>query len=145
MKMHTVCGVKHDFRHKVWIVVRGDLTPIPTDSVCSGVVSLRALCTPILLGEHNDITPWTTDAGNSCLEKNTCEKACIKARPEIGKLAGKLLLIDRALHGLLFLGRMFEELLAGFLLELGFERSRTERNIWMRRMFDDSMIRLSKH
>ena len=79
------------------------------------------------------MTPWATDIGNAYLEAKTCEKVCIKAGPEFGQLAGKLLLIDKALYGLRFSGRMFEELLADCLLELGFERSRAERNIWMRK------------
>lgn len=51
----------------------------------------------------------------------------------IGKLAGKLVLIDKTLYGLQLLGRMYEELLADYLLELGFERLHAERNIWMQR------------
>ena len=73
---------------------------------------------------------WLRDA---YLEAKTCEKVCIKAGPESGKLAGKLLLINKALYGLRFPGRMFEELLADCLLELGFEQSRAKRNIWMRK------------
>jgi hypothetical protein len=75
------------------------------------------------------MTPWATDIGNAYLETKICKKMCIKAGPEFGKLTGKLLLIDKALYAFRFLGRMFEELLAYCLLELGFKKSHAERNI----------------
>jgi hypothetical protein len=116
IQIHTIYVVKHDFGHKVQIVAQGDLTPTPTDSFYSEVVSLRRLRTCIFLGEHNNMTPWAMDIGNAYLEAKTCEKVYIKAGPKFGNLAGKLLLIDKALYGLRFSGRMFKQLLANGLL-----------------------------
>jgi hypothetical protein len=79
------------------------------------------------------MTPWATDIGNAYLEAKTCEKVCIRAGPEFGNLSGHLLLIDKALYGLRFSGRMFEELLADCLIKLGFSRSKAERNIFLRK------------
>jgi hypothetical protein len=64
------------------------------------------------------MTPWATDIGNAYLEAKTCEKVCIRAGPEFGNMSGHLLIIDKALYGLRFSGRMFEELLADCLLRL---------------------------
>jgi hypothetical protein len=117
----------------VRIVTCDDLTPTPTDTVYSGVVSLRGLRTCIFLGKLNGMTPWATDIGNAYLEAKTCEKVCIHAGPEFGNLSGHLLIIDKALYLLRFSGRMFEELLADCLLKLGFSRSKAERNIFLRK------------
>ena len=53
--------------------------------------------------------PWSTDTENAYLEAKTCEKVFIVAGPEFRELAGHLLLIERAIYGLSFSGRMLEE------------------------------------
>jgi hypothetical protein len=42
IRCHMVYDIKHDGRHKGRLVAGGHLTPIPTDSVYLGVISLRA-------------------------------------------------------------------------------------------------------
>lgn len=40
VRLHFVFDIKHDGRHKARLVASGALTPVPLESVCSGVVSL---------------------------------------------------------------------------------------------------------
>ena len=62
IRVHTVFDVKHDFRHRARVVADGHLTDVPTESVYSGVVSLRGMRACIFLGELNDMKAWGTDS-----------------------------------------------------------------------------------
>ena len=94
IRVHTIFDVKVDGRHKARIVADGHLTATPAESVYSGVVSLRGLCTCFLVGELDGMEPWATDIGNAYLEALTSEKVCIRAGPEFGpELEGHLLII----------------------------------------------------
>jgi hypothetical protein len=43
IRCHMIYDMKHDGQHRGWLVAGGHLTPVPDTSVCSGVISLRAL------------------------------------------------------------------------------------------------------
>ena len=128
---HLIFAVKHDGRFKARYVAGGHLTDTPLESVYSGVVSLKGLKTVIFLGELNDMEAWGTDIGNSYLNAKTSEKVGIIAGGEFERfgLKGHLLLIDKALYGLKFSGKRFNELLALCLESLDFERSKCEDDI----------------
>ena len=65
--------------------------------------------------------------------QKTSKKVCIRAGPEFGKLAGHLLIVDKALYGLRLSGKAFNHLLTDVLDSLGFKPSRAEPSIYMRR------------
>jgi hypothetical protein len=99
--IHFVYAVKHDGRHKSKAVAGGHLTETPTESVYSGVVSLRGVRLIVFLSELNELELWQTDIGNAYLEAKTKEKVYVIAGPEFGKeLEGHLLVIVRALYSL---------------------------------------------
>ena len=98
--VHIIFDVKHDGRHKARLVAGGHLTAVPAESVYSGVVSLRGLRLFIFLAELNSLDLWATDITSAYLEAFTDEKVCILAGPEFGELAGKILIIHKALYGL---------------------------------------------
>ena len=51
------------------------MTDTPTESVYSGVVSLRGVVRIVIfLAELNELEIWQTDVGNAYLEANTKEK-----------------------------------------------------------------------
>jgi hypothetical protein len=81
-----VYACKHDGRHKARLIANGNLTEIPTDSVYSGVVSLKSLRTVIFLAELNGLESWATDIGNAYLEAETSERVFLVAGPEFGAL-----------------------------------------------------------
>ena len=83
---HTVFGDKVDRRHMAQIVADGYLTATPTESVYSGVVSLRGLGTCLFICKLDGMEPWATDIRNAYLKALTSEKVCIRARPEFGEL-----------------------------------------------------------
>jgi len=132
IRVHMVYAVKHDGRHKSRLVAGGHLTEIPIDSVYSGVVSLRGLRIVAFLAELNHLQLWSTDIGNAYLESLTKEKVCFIAGAEFGPLAGRLLLIHKALYGLRSSGLRWHERLSDVLQGMGFFPSKADEDIWMR-------------
>ena len=123
--------MKHDGRHRARVVADGHLTDVPTESVYSGVVSLRGLRACIFIGELNGTPAWGTDISSAYLCAKTSEKVCIEAGPEFGSQAGRLLIVDKALYGLRLSGKAFNHLLTDVLFSLRFEPSRAEPSIYI--------------
>ena len=133
IRVHLVFDVKHDGRHKSRLVADGHLTEVPLSSVYSGVVSLRGLRLLVFLAELNGLDTWATDIGNAYLEAKTLEKVYVVAGPEFGDRQGHTLIIYKALYGLRTSGVRWHERFADCLREMGFEPSKAEPDIWMRR------------
>ena len=132
IRVHFVFAVKHDGRHKARLVAGGHLTQIPTESVYSGVVSLRSLRLVVFLAELNGLDLMQADIGNAYLEAYTKEKVFFIAGPEFGELEGHVLVIRKALYGLRSSGARFHEKLADSLRDLGFTPSFADPDVWMR-------------
>ena len=124
--------MKHDGRHCTRVVADGHLTEVPTESVYSGVVSLRGLRACIFIGELNGTPAWGTDISSAYLCAKTSEKVCIEAGPEFGSQAGRLLIVDKALYGLCLSRKAFNQLLTDVLHSLGFEPTRAKPSIYIR-------------
>ena len=132
VKLITVYDVKHDGRHKTRIVASGHLTDIPTESVYSGVVSLRGIRLLVFLAELNGLQAWATDISSAYLQAKTKEKLYLIAGAEFGDLEGHTLLVYKALYGLRTSGVRWHERLADCLRDMGFCPCRGEPDIWMR-------------
>jgi hypothetical protein len=131
-----VFDVKHDGRHKRPLVADGNLTAIPTESVYSGVVSLRGIRLLVFLAELNGLETWATDIGSAYMEAETAEKIYLEAGPEFGELRGHCLVIFKALYGLRTSGLQWHECFADCLRSMGFEPPKSEPDIGMRRSGD---------
>ena len=136
IRVHFVYDVKHDGRHKSRLVADGHLTDIPLSSVYFGVVSLRGLRLLVFLAELNQLETWATDIGNAYLEARTLEKVYIVAGPEFRDREGHTMIIYKALYGLRTSGLRWHERFADCLRDMGFEPSKAEPDIWMRRNGD---------
>jgi hypothetical protein len=123
IRIHTVYDVKHDGRHKARMVAGGHLTPVPLESVYSGVVSLQSLRIVVFLAELNSLKLWGADIGNAYLEAKTKERAFVVAGPEFAELEGHILVINKALYGLRSSGLRWHERFADTLWDLGFTAS----------------------
>lgn len=129
---HMIYDVKHDGRYKSRFVGGGHLTAIPTESVYSGVVSLRSLRLIIFLSEHNGLKLYAADIGNAYLEAFTKEHVCFIAGPEFGDLEGHVFKISKALYGLRTSGARWHERFAEVLGDMGFFPSKGDPDVWMR-------------
>jgi len=131
-----VYAVKHDGRRKSRLVAGGHVTATPTESVYSGVVSLRSVRIIAFVAELNGLLLWGTDIGNAYLESYTAEMVVIVAGPEFGELAGHLLQVMRALYGLKSSGLRWAEKLTMVLRSMGFFQCYADPCIWMRKKVD---------
>ena len=136
IRVHLVFDVKHDGRHKGWLVADGNLTDLPVDSIYSGVVSLQGVHLLLFIAELNELESWATDVGNAYLEAKTKEQVYIIAGREFGELEGHTLTLVKALYGLRSSGLRWHERLADCLCDMGFTPSKAEPDIWMRKAED---------
>jgi hypothetical protein len=142
IRVHLVYACKHDGRHKARLcangnlteIANGNLTEIPMNSVYSGVVSLKSLCTVIFLAEVNGLETWATDTGNAYLEAEILEKVFIIAGPGFGELEGHTLVKFKALYRLRSSGLRWSEKFSLCLRDMGFFASLADPCIWMRRV-----------
>jgi Reverse transcriptase (RNA-dependent DNA polymerase) len=125
--------VKHDGRHKACLVAGGHLTDPNTESVLSGVVSLRGIRLVVFLAKLNSLELWGANVGNAYLEAKPKEKVSIVGGPEFGSLEGHTLLVDKALYGLRSSGLQWHERLADVLRSIVFTQLKAEEDIWMRK------------
>jgi Reverse transcriptase (RNA-dependent DNA polymerase) len=132
IRCHMVYDVKHDGRHKCRLVAGGHLTDPSSDSVYSGVVSLRGIRLVTFLAELNHLELWGADVGNAYLEAKTKEKVYIIGGPEFGELEGHTLVIYKALYGLRTSGLCWHQRFADVLRSMGFLPCKAENDIWMR-------------
>jgi Reverse transcriptase (RNA-dependent DNA polymerase) len=132
IRCHMIYDVKHDGRHKARLVACGHLTDPNTDSVYSGVVSLRGIRLVVFLAKLNSLELWGADIGNAYPEAKTKEKVYIIGGPEFGLLEGHTLLVDKALYGLRSSGVCWHQRFADVLRAMGFIPIKAKADIWMR-------------
>jgi Reverse transcriptase (RNA-dependent DNA polymerase) len=127
-----IYDVKHDGWHKAWLVASGHLTYPNTESVYSGVVSLRGIQLIVFLAELNVLEVWGADVGNAYLEALTKEKVYTVGGLEFGDIKGHTLLVFKALYGLWSSGLCWHQRFANVLRSMGFVQNKAESDIWMR-------------
>jgi hypothetical protein len=136
IRVHMIYDVKHDGRHKARLVAGGHLTPIPLESIYSGVVSLKGLRIVTFLSELNQLPLWGADITSAYLEALTDEKVYFIAGPEFGPLCGHIMVIFKALYGLRSSGLRWHERFADVLRMMDFEPNKADPDIWFRRNGD---------
>jgi hypothetical protein len=82
--------VKHDGRHRSRLVAGGNLNDPTTESVYSGVVSLRGIWLIVFLAELNKLQLCGAVVGNAYLQAITKKKVYIVGGPEFGSLEGHI-------------------------------------------------------
>ena len=85
------------------------MTDPPTEDAYSGVVLLESVRLAMFIAMHNGLQTAACDIGNAYLEAKTREKLYTLAGEEFGSLAGKILVISKALYGLKTSGARFHE------------------------------------
>ena len=132
---HIVFDVKFDGCHKARLVAGGNFTDQPSEDVYSGVVSLESIRLLFVLAAMNKLDIWTADIGNAFLCAPTQEKVYIIAGPEFGPdLHGKPLILYKSLYGLRSAPLRFHEHLGYRLKAMGFEPSKTDNDLWLRKV-----------
>lgn len=79
---------------------------------------------------------WGTDVTSAYLQSVTKEKVYIVAGLEFKGREGHLLLIHKALYGLRSSGKRYSEFFTDIMRDMGFQKSKADNYIWMRRHDD---------
>ena len=127
-----VFDVKHDLRRKARFVAGGHVTNPPREEVYSGVVDHESVRIAMFLAAHNDLDILATDVGNAYLHGVTREKVYIIAGPEFGEHEGKVLVVVKALYGLVSSAARWHEALSSTLRDMGFVPSKADPDMWMK-------------
>ena len=127
-----IYDIKLDGRRKGCLVAGGNLTDPNTESVYSGVLSLRGIRLIVFIAELNGLQLWGADVGNAYLEAKTKEKVYIVAGPEFGELEGQILIIYKSTCGLSSSGARWHEVLSDKLRRMGFTPTKADSDLWIR-------------
>ena len=133
IRVHLIFAVKHVGRHKAKLVAGGHLTPDPIESIYSGVVSIRSLRLVIFLAKLNNLEVWGADLGNAYLDARTKEKLYVVAGPEFEELEGHILVMYKALYGLMSSGLRWSQKIHDMMLDMGFSPCKADPCVWLRK------------
>ena len=87
----------------------------------------------IVLAKLNNLEVWGADVGNAYLEGKSKEKLYIVAGPEFEELEGHILVIYKALYGLMSSGLRWSQKIHDIMLDLGFSPSKADPCVWLRK------------
>ena len=132
IKCHMVFDVKVDFSRKARFVAGGHMTDAPNSITYSSVVSRDSVRLAFLIAELNGLDVMTCDIGNAYLNAPCREKVWFKGGAETGEDCGKVLVVTRALYGLKSSGASWRSTLMSTLIELGFEETLADPDVWRR-------------
>ena len=119
IRVNLIFAMKYNGKHMARLVADGSLTPEPTENIYSGVVSLRHLRLVIFLGELNNLEQWGADIGNAYLDAHTQEKLFIIGGAEFEELQEFILIFNKALHGLKYIGKRWAEKFYDIIKDMG--------------------------
>jgi Reverse transcriptase (RNA-dependent DNA polymerase) len=130
---HFVFAVKHDLRHKAWLIVTGGHLTEPTmEGSYSSVVSLRIPCICLVAAELNGIKTMVGDISSAYLKTYTKEKVYFTAGPEFGILEGHTFNIEKSLYGLRTSGSSWHERFSDTLWDLNFKPCLADNDMWIK-------------
>jgi hypothetical protein len=132
IKCHMIFDVKMDFTRKARFVAGGHMTSAPSSITYSSVVSRDSVRLAFLIAELNGLEVMACDVGNAYLNAPCREKVWFLGGAETGEDRGKVLVITRALYGLKSSGASWRATLAHTLVDLGFEATLVDPDVWRR-------------
>ena len=124
--------VKADGRRKARIVAGGNWTVYDSDADYSGVVTLDSIRLLVFVNQLNRMRLCATDIGNAYLHSLTQEKVYTIAGKECGALAGRVMILHKALYGLKSSAARWHEYLTASLRHMGFRPSKSDTDLYMR-------------
>lgn len=131
---HMIFDVKlgEGFRRKARYVGDGHKTETPSSVTYSSVVSRDSIRIILTIAALNDLDIQGADIENAYLTAPCREKVWIRGGIEFGAMAGKILVVEKALYGLKSSGAAFRAFLAETIDSMGFKSSMADPDIWLR-------------
>ena len=131
---HLVFDVKlgENFRRKARYCADGHKTGAPASVTYSTVVSRDSVRILLTIAALNGLDVLGADVQNAFLTAPNKEKCWMVAGPEFGPDEGKTFLVVKALYGLKSASFSFRAFMAEKLVELGFQSSLADPDVWLR-------------
>jgi hypothetical protein len=133
---HMVFDVKMDFTRKARFVAGGHTTSAPSSITYSSVVSRDSVRILLTIAALNEYDVFACDVNNAYLNAPCREKIWFEGGAECGEDRGKILVVVRALYGLKSSGASWRQMMANTLIDMGFEESRGDPDVYMRKAAD---------
>ena len=131
--MQMIFDIKQDGRHKARLVVGGHVIDSKDHVTYSSTIKDISVRLLMLVGIQNGLEFMSGDIGNAFCTAPCAEKVWSVAGPEFGQKEGCTVVLKRALYGLNTASRSFHEFFGDFLRSLGFEPSRADQDLWIRK------------
>ena len=116
----------------------------PGSLTYSSVVSRDSVRLAFLLAALNGIDILSCDLQNVYLNTPCCEKIWFEGGLEYGEDQGKILVVVRTLYGLKSAGASWRSTLASLLLDLGYESTKADPDVWIHAAVRDDGFKYSK-
>ena len=131
--LHMVFDVKQNLQRKCRLVAGGHLVDMLDIQVYSSTVKSISVQLLHVISHKANLEQLCGDIGNAFPNAYTKEKVYIeKAGLEFGELAGKCIVIKKALYGLCSSAERFHAHLADTLRSFGFTQTRFDNDVWIR-------------
>ena len=131
--LHMVFDVKQSLQQKCRLVAGGHLVDMMDIQVYSSTVKSISVQLLHVISHKANLEQLCGDIGNAFPNAYTNEKVYIaKAGIEFGELAGKCIIIRKALYGLCSSSERFHAHLADTLRSFGFSQTRFDNDVWIR-------------
>ena len=135
--LHMVFDVKQDGRRKSRLVAGGHLLDVLDNvSVYSSTVKGISVRLLHVIAHKMDLKQMQGDIGNAYVNAYTNEKVYSRAGPEFGAMEGEILIIRKALYGLITSCERFHSHLSDTLGAMDFRPNRYDRDVWIRKYKD---------
>jgi hypothetical protein len=134
---HIVFDIKLDFSRKARFVAGGHTTTAPSSMTYSSVVSRDSIRLAFTIAALNGIDIMSCDLENAYLNAPCREKIWFEGGIECGEDHGKVCVLVRSLYGLKSAGAAFRSSLAQVIQDLGYESSKADPDVWMRKAIRD--------
>ena len=133
IRCHVIFDVKIDFTRKARFVAGGHTTDTPASITYSSVVSRDSVRLAFLVAGLNDLDVLAGDVTNAYLNAPCREKIWFEGGVETGEDRGKVLIVTRALYGLLTSsGAAWRADIAATLRDLKFTSTQDDPDVWIR-------------
>ena len=137
IKLLWTFDIKVDGRKRARCVAGGHMTaPLDPEEKYFSVVCLDTIRCIFIVSVLMDLQVVAADIGSAYIQAKTKEKVYTIAGPEFGKIEGQALIVDKALYGLQSSANCWGEKLADDLRDMGFQPSKADANLWMRKHKD---------
>jgi hypothetical protein len=130
---HIIFDIKMDFSRKARFVAGGHTTTAPSSMTYSSVISRDSIRLAFLIAALNDLDIMLCDLENAYLNAPCREKIWFEGGIECGEDYGKVCIVVHSLYGLKSAGAAFRSALAQTLRDLGYESSKADPDVWLRK------------